>query len=207
MRSEESSVKPSECARIACVVLMLAPVTANPAHAQEGERRGFVGLGIGPSTPIGSFADASTTIDGSGRTVTGYTSTLLNLGYRFRNRLGVAVAFSYSEYAVADEGDDDWWQVAGVTVGPLHSILLGPRLALDLKAMAGMIVLTPVEDSYATYGGEGTGLGVDVRATLRYDVFRRWAIFADAGLQSSTSSLADYHALISGLGAAFRPSW
>lgn len=199
-------MKHLEFGQIACV-LMLALLIADPAHAQEGERRGFVGLGIGPSTPIGSFADASSRADANGRTAAGYTSTLLNLGYRFRGRLGVAVAFSYSEFDVVDAGDGNWWQVAAVTAGPLYSVPLRPRLALDLKGMAGMIVLTPIEDSYATVGGEGVSLGVDLRATLRYDVFRRWAIFADAGLQSSSSSVADYRALISGLGAAFRPAW
>ena len=94
----------------------------------------------------------------------------------------------------------------------MYSIPLSARAALDLKAMVGMIVLTPVADGYTTDDFVGVGAGIDVRATLRYDVFRRWALFADAGLHSADVSFASgaragYRALISGLGVAFRPAW
>jgi len=97
-------------------------------------------------------------------------------------------------------------------VGSMYSLRLNARAALDLKAMFGMIMLTPVEDSYTTDDGTGSGFGVDVRAALRYDVLRRWALFAEGGLQSSGVSFKsgarkDYRALISGFGIAFRPSW
>lgn len=189
------------------LVFLTALLSSRPALAQDLDRRGFIGLGIGPSTPIGSFSDASTAVGGTGNTVAGYTSTLVNLGYRFRDRLGVAVALDYSEYSVSGEGDDDWWQVAAVTVGPMYSVPMGSRAAVDFKAMLGMIVLTPVEDGFATVGGEGVGLGLDARATFRYDVRRRWAVFADAGFHYSGSDVVDYRALISGLGFAFRPMW
>ena len=186
--------------------------TAEPAGAQQDERRGFIGLGIGPSVPLGSFGDESSTNQQGGRATTGYTDTLLNLGYRFRQSLGMAAALSYSEYPMRGVGNDDWWQVAGITVGPMYSLRLNARTALDLKAMFGMIVLTPVEDSYTTDDGTGTGIGIDVRAALRFDVLRRWAFFAEGGLQSSGVSFnsgarKDYRALISGFGFAFRPAW
>jgi hypothetical protein len=109
-------------------------------------------------------------------------------------------------------GDDDWWQVAGLTVGPMYSYRLNSRAALDLKAMLGLIALTPVVDSYTTIDGTAGSLGIDVRAALRYDVFRRWAVFAEAGLQSSNASFSsdarqDFRAMISGFGVAFRPRW
>ena len=197
-------------AQIAFLAVVL--FTAEPALAQQSERRGFIGLGIGPSAPLGSFGDASSTNERSGRATTGYTDTFLNLGYRFRQSLGIAAAISYSEYPIRDGGDDDWWQVAGLMVGPMYSLRLNARAALDLKAMVGMIMLTPIEDSYTTEDGTGSGLGVDIRAALRYDVLRRWALFAEGGLQSSGVSFdsgarKDYRALISGFGVAFRPAW
>jgi hypothetical protein len=193
------------------LLLSLALFAVEPAEAQQTERRGFIGLGIGPSLPVAGFADALPSHEQGGRTTTGYTDTLVNLGYRFRERFGLAVAFSYSEYPVRGD-DDDWWQVAGVTGGPMYSLPLSPRAALDLKAMLGMIVLTPVVDGYTTDDGVGVGLGFDLRATLRYDVFRRWALFVDGGLHSSNASFdattrADYRALVSGFGVAFRPTW
>ena len=197
-------------ARVAFLVVLL--FAAGPAPAQDEDRRAFIGLGIGPSAPFGSFADASSGNERAGRATPGYTSTFLNLGYRFGHRVGVAAAFSYSEYVMRDGGDDDWWQVAGLTVGPMYSLRLDPKAALDLKAMFGLIALTPVVDSYTTIDGTGSGAGIDMRATVRYDVFRRWALFAEGGLQASGVSFdsglrTDYRALISGFGIAFRPAW
>lgn len=196
--------------RVAVPVILL--FTAELALAQDEERRGFIGLGIGPSAPFGSFADASPVNARGGRATPGYTSTLLNLGYRFGRRLGVAAAFSYSEYFIRDGGDDDWWQVAGLTAGPMYSLRLNAKSALDLKAMFGLMALTPVIDSYTTADGTGGGFGVDMRATVRYDLFRRWAVFAEGGVQSSAVSFdsgvrSDHRAMISGFGVAFRPTW
>lgn len=199
----------------ACLVLVLFTAESGLAqqHEQQPERRGFIGLGIGPSVPLGRFANASTTSMRSGGAATGYTDTILNLGYRIGLRLGVAGAFSYSEYPMrGGDGDDDWWQAAGLTVGPMYTRRLNARAALDLKAMIGLMVLTPIVDSYSTDDGVGSGLGVDLRAAIRYDVLRRWALFAEVGIQSSGERFdsgvrKDYRALISGIGVAFRPAW
>lgn len=196
---------------VGLLLLGVALFAAEPAEARQTERRGFIGLGIGPSMPLASFVDALPSNQQGGRTTAGYTDTLVNLGYRFRQRVGLVVAVSYSEYPVRGD-DEDWWQVAAVTGGPMYSLPFSPRAALDLKAMLGMIVLTPVVDGYTADGGVGVGLGLDVRATLRYDVLRRWALFAEGGVQSSGVSFdpvtrTDYRALISGFGVAFRPTW
>jgi hypothetical protein len=193
-------------------VLVIVLFTAEPALAQDAERRGFIGLGIGPSAPFGSFADASPVNARAGRAVSGYTDTFLNLGYRFGHRLGVAAALSHSEYGMRDGGDDDWWQVEGLTAGPMYSYRLNAKAALDLKAMFGLVLLTPIVDSYDTADGTGNGLALDMRAAVRYDVSRRWALFAEGGLQSSSVSFSsgarkDFRALISGFGIAFRPAW
>jgi hypothetical protein len=196
--------------RVSVVALVL--LIARQAFAQEPERRGFIGLGIGPSTPVGAFAQSSWTNLGDGRTASGYTDTFVNIGYRLREHLGVAGAFSYSEYSMSGGGDDDWYQVAGLTAGPMYSIRLNARAALDLKAMAGLITMTPVVDSYETLDKTGGGLGLDLRAAIRYDVLRRWAVFAEVGVQAANVSFdsgarTDYRALTSGFGVAFRPMW
>ena len=46
---------------------------------------------------LDGFADASSVNARAGHATPGYTDTFLNLGYRFRQRLGVAAAFSCTE--------------------------------------------------------------------------------------------------------------
>src|SRR5215207_10741423 len=107
--------------RITLALAVIVSFGPAPGLAQDDERRGFIGLGIGPSAPFGNFADTSLVNARVGHATAGYTSTILNLGYRFGRRLGVAAAFSYSEYVMRTGGGDDWWQVAGLTIGPLYS--------------------------------------------------------------------------------------
>lgn len=195
--------------RLVISALLCAAATAG---AQES-RRGFIGLGIGPSLPFGSFADPSLTNVRGGRAFSGYTDTFLNIGYRGGAYWGVAALFSYSEYVMKNGGDDDWWQVAELAAGPMYTYPLGPRGAVDLKGTLAYFALTPVVDSYTTGDRTGSGLGFDVRAAVRYDVFRAWAIFAEGGVQASNVSFpasgrhTDLRALVSGLGIAYRPRW
>jgi hypothetical protein len=195
---------------LACVILLL--LSADLAFAQHEDHRAFIGLGIGPSVPFGDFADESLLNDQAGYATPGYTSTLVNFSYRFANRFGWAGAFSYSEYWMEDVEGDDWWQVAGLTFGPMYSIPLSARAAVEVKAMVGLIAMTPVIDSHASDNDTDGAFGVDVRATLRYDVFQSWAVFADAGVQAANASFrfgdrANLRSVISGFGVAFRPGW
>jgi hypothetical protein len=201
----------ARASRLVLAVVLVALVTA-PLLAQE-DRRGFIGLDIGPSQPFGAFGSPADGA-GAGNARAGYTSTLLNVGWRRGERWGVAGLLAYSEYLVrnTDGIDDDWWQVAFLTVGPMYTVPLGSKAAVDLKGTLGLAALTPVIDSRASDSDTGSGLAVDLRATLRYDVLRRWAIFAEGGMQSANASFLGrdaqvYRAWISGFGVAFRPQW
>lgn len=191
----------------------IALFAAGPVRAQTEERRGFIGLGIGPSLPFGTFADASAGNPRAGRAFPGYIDTMLNIGYRRGERFGIAAFFSYGEYVMRNGGDDDWWQVAGLTVGPMYTYPLSAKAAVDLKATVGLMALTPVIDNFTTSDETGNGLNLDMRAAVRYDVFRRWALFAEGGVQSSNVSFpasgarTDVRVLVSGLGIAYRPKW
>ena len=185
---------------------------AEPALAQAETQRGFIGYSVGPAMPFGGFADVSPSNARGGRAHSGYASNLVNVVYPLGPRLGVAVSGTYSEYVWRDGGGDDWWQMASLTAGPAYSHPLGSRAALQLKAMAGFVALTPVVDGFAAQSGTGSGLAADVRAAVRYDVTRRWSVFTEGGVQASNVSFdngnrTDFRALISGFGVAFRPSW
>jgi hypothetical protein len=126
----------------------------------------------------------------------------------------VAGLLAYSEYLMRsdDDLDDDWWQVAFLTVGPMYTVPLGTKSALDVKGTLGLAALTPVIDSYASNSDTGSGLAIDLRATLRYDLFPRVAVFAETGVQSATVAFLgggsqQYRAFIGGFGVAYRPRW
>lgn len=201
----------NSCGGFLLILLLCVPALA--VSAQQQERRGFIGLGIGPSVPFGSFRDASRNNPRAGSALPGYTDTMLNIGYRRGARFGIASFFAYGEYVMRESGNDDWWQVAEITVGPMYTYPISRRSALDLKATAGFLALTPVIDSFTTQDATGGGFGLDMRATLRYDVFRRWAVFAEGGVQSAnvyypaTGNHTDVRVLVSGLGFAYRPRW
>ena len=192
--------------------LAFVVVFATAASAQRQERRGFIGIGIGPSVPVGTFADASPVNPRAGRATPGYTNTFVNIGYRRGERFGIAAALSYSEYLIDDVGDDDWWQVTGVALGPMYSVPLGEKGAVDLKAMFGLMATAEIIDGFGTDGRWGNGLMIDLRSAVRYDVFRRWCVFAEVGFMSSNQTIwdgtrKDVRVLTSGLGVAFRPVW
>jgi hypothetical protein len=193
-------------------LLVLTLFAAGPALAQSEERRGFIGFSIGPAAPFGAFADASSANGRAGRAFPGYASNLLNIVYPIGQRFGVAASGTYSEYVWRDGGDDDWWQMASLAVGPMYSHRLAARAALDLKAMVGLVALTPVIDGLTSNDATGSGLAVDLRAAVRYNVSRRWALFTEGGVQASNVSFKDgdrkdFRAVISGFGLAFQPTW
>jgi hypothetical protein len=192
--------------------LALGALCAATAEGQQG-RRGFIGLDIGPSQPFGAFKSAAERA-GAGNARAGYTSTLLNVGWRRGPHWGVAGLLAYSEYFMRndDGADNDWWQVAFLTVGPMYTMPLGSRAAVDVKGTLGLAALTPVIDNMASDSDTGAGLAIDLRTTLRYDFATRWAVFAEGGVQASNASLGaggsqKYRSLIAGFGIAFRPQW
>jgi hypothetical protein len=193
---------------VALSILLLAP----PATAQQHDRRGFIGIAFGPSAPLGNFADASPANGLAGRAKPGYNNSLLSVGWRFGNRLGAAATASYGEYFIGEVDSDDWWQVAGLTVGPMYTFPLGARAAVDLKGMLGLMGTLEVTDSFGSNARSGAGLMIDVRGAFRYDFSKRWCAFVEAGMISSAQTLGDgsrkdVRAIVSGIGVAFRPVW
>jgi hypothetical protein len=177
--------------------------------AQSDDRKAFIGLTIGPSIPFGAFADKSNQ-PAVGHAKLGYNSSLLNLGRRFGKHFGVAATLFYNEHDIDDPAGDDWWQVAGITAGPMYSRAITDKTILDLKLKLGLIATTQVIDSYENK--RGSGLATDARASLRYNVLRRWCLLAEGGVLVSNQSFDDgskvgFRALISGFGVAYRPSW
>ncbi len=177
----------------------------------QQERKSYMGVfNIGPAIPFGGFADKSKTNPRAGRAKLGYHDSILNFGRQKGEHLGIAVSFFYNEHDIEDPAQDDWWQVAGITAGAMYSFPISRKAVFDLKGMLGFIATTEVVDSYKA--GQGVGLATDLRALVRYNVSRRFALLAQGGVLLSNQSMTDgsrtdLRILISGLGVAYRPSW
>jgi len=187
-------------------------VCLNAVHAQEAERRSFIGIIIGPSQPIGSFADKNPSSAGAGHAKAGYTDTFLNFGKRIGEHWGIAASVAYSEYYTDGDNEDDWYQVALVSVGPMYSRALSRKLIVDIKPKIGFMAVTPVVDSYTTSAETGHGVALDLRGGLRFNIHRRWALLGEVGLMSSPQGYVDgstqtVTAIVSGIGFAYRPAW
>lgn len=163
--------------------------------AQTNVNKGFIGIAIGPSFPLGDFAK------------TGYSSNLINFGYRFGQNFGICASVFYNQNDVNNSSADMWWGLAGYTVGPMFSLPVKDKFFFDLKAKLGWVTAQLVIDDYVTKKNIGTGLGIDLRASFRYNFSRRWSIFTEAGYLSSNQKFQDgreekMQVIILGLGIA-----
>jgi len=196
------------CAVIA-IALRPGSLSAQILSAQVDEPRAFIGITIGPAIPFGSFADKANRPE-AGRAKLGYNDTFVNFGKRIGSHFGIAGSFFYNEHYMEDAAEDDWWQVAGLTAGPMYSMPVAPRTILDLKLKFGLLTTKPIVDQYEVT--KGSGFVTDARVGVRYNVHRRWCLLAESGVVVSNQSMEDggkqgVRILVTGVGVAYRPSW
>ena len=196
-----------------CAVITIAlragSLGAQVLSAQIDEPRAFIGITIGPAIPFGVFADKTNRPE-AGRAKLGYNDTFVNFGKRIGSHFGIAGSFFYDEHDMEDPAEDDWWQVAGLTAGPMYSTPLSPRTILDLKLKFGLLTTKPIVDQYEVT--KGSGFVTDARVALRYNVHRRWCLLAESGVVVGNQSLQNggeqgVRILVTGVGVAYRPSW
>ena len=187
--------------------MLAATIAASPVEAQSDGRKKYLALIIGPGLPIGGYANSPTASPGAGPALTGYIDTFANFAYRRGANMGIAASLAYGEFEMASPGDDDWWQVTVLTIGPMWVRPLAKKLDLELKTKGGMMATVEIIDSYSN--AKGVGFAVDLRSGLRYDAFRRWSALAEVGLVASSQKFdiggsKTVQALVSGIGLAYR---
>ena len=177
-------------------------------YSQTIERNGFIGITIGPSFPIADFANKSLTNNNGGPAKTGYCDTFINLGYLFSKHFGICSSICYNEYDI-ENTENNWWQLTCISIGPMYSLNLSKKFRFDLKPKIGWVFSNVITDSHLVDNNTGNGLGIDLRASIRYNIFRRWCILGEAGYLSSNQKFGDdskrkIQAIVSGLGVAYR---
>lgn len=171
------------------------------------EHKSYIGFLLGPSFPLGEFADNSEGNENAGLAKTGYCSNVVNIGYRITQKLGVSAFAFYSQYDVDKNGSEMWWGISGIMAGPMFSIPVNNKLYFDLKPRIGFVSAQFLVNDNAEEFGKG--LGINLNASLLYNFSKRWCILTETGYISShqkfwDSSEKKIQAINLGLGIAYR---
>jgi len=158
--------------------------------AQTDVGQCFIGLTLGPSFPVSDFGDNSLNNENPGFAKTGYSDNLLNFGFRLWKCFGVSASVIYSQYNVYTN-TADWWMIVGFTAGPMLTIPVTDKLFFDTKVNLGLVGASYLLDGYEYQENAGKGLGFDLRASFRYNLFKRWCLIAECGSLTSNQKFGD----------------
>jgi hypothetical protein len=154
---------------------------------QEFERKGYIGISLGPSFPMGDFKNGA---------LTGLQISLINFGYLFTKNIGVTANWFGSAYDISTEGvlDNATWSIGGLTFGPLISFSVNDVFEFDIRPTVGFIyVVTPEFSANGIiYLGSdnATAFNLDLGATVRFNFAKRWALLANIDYMSSKPKFA-----------------
>jgi hypothetical protein len=146
------------------------------------EHESFIGILQGPSFPLGDFRGKAWSSN-LYSVKTGYNSNIINLGYRISPKLGFSVLVFDNQYDVNVKNSQIWWDWSGFLAGPLFTLPLTNRIFFDLKPRIGIANATLAlnEENQEM----GSGLAVNLSASLRYNFSKRWCILTETGYLSS----------------------
>ena len=169
------------------LVLIILSVSLS---GQDTERKGFIGLSLGPAFPVGDFADNSLTNGDAGYAKIGLNLCLVNFGYKFGENFGIAALWSGSAHNFDIAGIDGTWAYGSLMAGPMMSMPVSERLDFDLKWMIGFVSATFETNDFGEEDGEG--FGWDLGASLRYHFTEKWSFLINADYFSAKPELESY---------------
>jgi hypothetical protein len=145
----------------------------------SNKRKGFVGLSVGCSSPIGNFANKS-----NGGAKTGVQLNLVNFGYLFSNNFGIAASWfgASNPIDIYYYDGNAPWSYGGLMIGPLISFPISERENWDFKPMVGY--------SSVTLPDLGVGLGRQQATSISYSLVSQFRIHL--GRKVSLLLSADY---------------
>ncbi len=160
---------------------------------QEFESKGYIGISLGPSFPMGDFKDGGT-FAGFGA-LTGLQISVINFGYLFTKNFGITANWFGSAYDISTSGvlDNATWSIGGLSVGPLISFSANV-FEFDIRPTIGFIyVVTPEFSANGIIYVESdnaTAFNLDLGATARFNFAKRWALIANIDYMSSKPKFA-----------------
>ena len=178
-----------------CLLIVLALLSSLNIKAQESEKKGYIGLSLGPAFPLQARQDSYNIIISGNQfkynpnTPVGLNLTLIDFGYRIGENWGIAFSwFGTGHYRVHQSGNDKIETTSskgGLLIGPMYSIPLKDDMFLDFKLEAGRMVFIS-EESYngdlRSYSNSSGNLGFEIGSTLRKNISRNWAVMGNLNL-------------------------
>ncbi len=130
-------------------------------------RKGYIGLSLGASIPVGEFADIT-----SGLAKTGLQINLVNFGYLFSENIGICGTWFGAANGLNAKGYYyDPWSYGGILVGPLLSFQVSEKVECDFKPMIGYSVTTLPDFGIGTESS--TAFALNVGTLIRFNVAKR----------------------------------
>lgn len=169
--------------------------------AQNSSRKGFIGITLGPSIPIGDFADNSSGNENAGFANTGLNMSPIIFGYRFSQNFGISASWFGATYAIDNSGVDALWSYGGLMGGPILTFPVNEKLSFDLKGMIGFVSATSNLSDYEE--NEGTGVAFDLGASFRYDFAEKWCLLMNGDYFTSNPKLEEESQIMSSINLSF----
>lgn len=150
----------------------------------SSKRKGYIGLSIGASIPVGDFADKSI-----GLAKTGLQLNLVTFGYLFSDNFGIAATWFGAANPVDADGFDPW-SYGGLMGGPLLSFPIAEKVDWDLKPQVGYAVTTLPNLGYGTEQAASIAFGIGTQ--FRIHVGEKISLLLSGDYFSADSEFRDY---------------
>lgn len=148
------------------------------------KRKGYIGLTIGASIPLGDFADKSI-----GVAKTGLQLNLVTFGYLFSDNVGIAGTWFGAANPVDADGFDPW-SYGGIMVGPLLSFPFSEIVDWDFKPLLGYAVTTLPDLGYGTE--QAASIAFSLGTQFRIHVGDKVSLLLSGDYFSTDSEFRDY---------------
>ena len=168
----------------------------------SGKRKGYIGISMGASIPVGAYADPS---DGAAKT--GVQLNLANFGYLFTENIGVSAIWFGAAHPVSEINYNPWG-FGGIMAGPLFSFPVSKNADWDFRPMIGYSATT-VSD-VGDFTEEATALAFNLGTLLRINLSQKFLFTLSADYFSSKPKFKNYGfeqkigAISLGVGVAYR---
>jgi len=180
---------------ISFMLLLFTSLTA------QNERKGYIGIALGGAAPIGDFADTDIRNEDAGLASSGISLRLIDFGYKFNERLGIAANIGGGVFPI-DEDLDINWVYAGLYVGPIVSFPLNDRLDLNFIPKIGTVSVSIMADDEEL--AEESGRGFDLGLSLRYNFKPKWSLSFNSGYVQTNLDETKLTSINTNVGIAFR---